>query len=476
MGLQSSLFAGVAGLDANSESITIIGDNIANTNTIGFKASRPEFVDVLAGSLGGIGGAGDIGAGARLSGVNQTFTQGSLESTGVTTDLAVDGAGFFILQDSTGVFYSRNGLFRLDSNQVLVNAQGQSVQGFGITNGIVNGSLAAINLSSVASSPSATSTIDVNVNLDPNDTALTGGASGFDHTNPINTSNFQTGIRIFDSLGNPRNILIHFRKDDAASNSWFWYAGINRSEVDFSAYGTPFSTFTTPTTAKTQFFPIQSGTLTFTSGGALSVESNTALTVPYDSNGDGTADVTATATPGNASGWSFSGGATAGQTIAFDFGTTATEGGTGTDRTTQFGGSAASGVNSFVRFMAQNGFTAGSLTSIDIDQDGFVTGSFSNGQTQKLAQVAIARFPNTNGVKRIGKNNFIETNSSGNAVVGFPNQGGNGAIRSGFLEQSNTDLAEEFVRLILAQRAFQANTRTISTTNELLANLVVLGQ
>ena len=130
MGLQSSLFAGVAGLDANGQSIAVIGDNIANTNTVGFKSSRAEFVDVLSGNLGG-GGSGSIGAGARLSGVSQNFTQGSLESTGVTTDLAIDGGGFFVVQDSTGVFYSRAGLFGLDANQVLVNNQGQAVQGFG---------------------------------------------------------------------------------------------------------------------------------------------------------------------------------------------------------------------------------------------------------------------------------------------------------------------------------------------------------
>jgi flagellar hook protein FlgE len=477
MGLQSSLFAGVAGLNANGETISIIGDNIANTNTIGFKSSRPEFVDVLSGSLGGVGGAGDIGAGARLNGVNQNFTQGSLESTGVTTDVAIDGGGFFIVQDTTGVFYTRNGQFRLDSNQILVNAQGQTVQGFGITPaGVPNGALGNIDLSTVASVPVATDTVEVNVNLDPNDTAPPGGAAGFDHTDPVTTSNFQTGIRIFDSLGNPRNLLIYFRKDDAANNSWFWYAGVNRGEMDFSTYGAPFNGFTTPAVSANDFFPVQSGTLTFTATGALNIEGNAALAVPYDSDGDGTVDVAATATPGNAGGWSFAGGAAAGQLLAFDLGTTPSEGGTGTDRTTQFGGSAASGVNSFVRFMNQNGFSAGSLSSVDIDEDGFVTGSFSNGQTSPLAQIALANFPNVNGVKRIGKNNFIETNESGNRVVGSPNQGVFGGVRSGFLEQSNTDLAEEFVRLILSQRAFQANTRTISTTNELLANLVVLGQ
>ena len=148
---------------------------------------------------------------------------------------------------------------------------------------------------------------------------------------------------------------------------------------------------------------------------------------------------------------------------------------TGVDKTTQFGGQAASG-NNFVRFMDQNGFSAGSLQNVEIDGDGFVTGQFSNGVTQRLAQIALGNFPNIRGLRRSGDNNFIETNASGNPVIGSPNQGAFGAIRSGFLELSNVDLAGEFVKLILAQRAFQANTRTVSTTSELLANLVVLGQ
>ncbi len=479
MGLQSSLFAGVAGLNANGQSISIIADNIANTNTVGFKSSRAEFVDVLSGNLGG-GGSGSIGAGARLSGVNQNFTQGSLESTGVTTDLAIDGGGFFIVQDTTGVFYSRAGLFSLNANQVLVNNQGQAVQGFGVTAGVPNGALGSIDLSAISSSPQPTSLVEININLDPNDQALAGGAAGFNHTNAVATSNSQTGIRIYDSLGNPTNILVYFRKDDAAVNSWFYYVGMNREDVDFASYGPPFNTFTTVAGNEQDFFPLQSGTLTFNSQGALITESVLALSIDYDADGDGVisgAEAGApVATPANATGWAFAGGAASGQVITFDFGTTPTEGGNGTDRTTQFGGAAVSGVNNFIRFLNQDGFTAGTLSNIDIDENGFVTGTFSNGQTQKLAQVALATFANLSGLQRVGKNNFIESVASGQPVNGSPNTAGLGAIRSGFLEQSNTDLAEEFVKLILSQRAFQANTRTISTANELLANLVVLGQ
>ncbi len=477
MSLLSSLFAGVSGLAASGNSISVIGDNIANSQTTGYKASRAEFVDVLSQSIGATT-SGQIGAGARLTDVAQDFGQGSLEATGGTTDIGIDGNGFFIVQDPSGVFYSRAGIFRVDSGQTLVNNLGQSVLGFGINaGGIPNGALGPINLSTVSSSPQATGGVEINVNLDPNDTVLPGGAAGFDHTDPVNTSNFQTGIRTFDSLGNPRDLTIYFRKSPTI-NEWFYYAGLNRSEVDFSSLGAGFAAF--GNTPADQFIPLQTGTLTFTTGGLLDQEDTTALSVPYDADGDGTLSVAETgapiATPSNALGFAFTGGSAPGQNIVFDFGQSIAEGGTGADQTTQFGGVAATGVNNFVRFTSQDGYSAGALQGISINTDGFVEGLFSNGQTVRLAQIALARVANENGLNRIGDNNFAQTIDSGTPVVGSPNQGSFGATRAGFLELSNTDLAAEFERLILSQRAFQANTRTISTTNELLAQLVTLGQ
>lgn len=466
MGFQNSMFAGVSGINAMGQNISIIGDNIANVNTPGFKSSRAEFQDVLSGNLGGAGGSSQVGAGTRVAGVNQNFTQGSLEATNVTTDLAIDGDGFFLVQDTTGVYYTRAGMFRLNNQQQLVNEQGQSVLGFGITPaGIPNGALQTIDLSSLSAVPQATDGIDVNVNLDPNSAQIT---VPFDQIDPVNTSNFQTGIRVFDSLGNPRNILIYFRKT-ANANEWEWFAGANRSEFDMTAFGAGFVQGAQG--VQDQFVVAQSGTLNFDSQGLLVTEDNTALSLDYDADADGALDGASVATP---QGWAWANGA-ASSTIAFNFGTPVSSGGTGADLTTQFGGPNTSGVNSFVRFMNQNGFTAGSLQSVSIDEDGFVTGNFSNGQTSRLAQIALARFPSNNGLNRIGRNNYVETNDSGQSIIGSPNQSGFGAMRSGFLEQSNTDLADQFVKLIISQRAFQANTRTISTTNELLAQLVQLG-
>jgi flagellar hook protein FlgE len=482
MGILSSLFAAVSGLNATGSSISIIGDNIANTNTVGYKSARPEFVDVLSGNLSGGGSAGQIGAGSRLSGITQTFTQGSLESTDVTTDVAVDGAGFFIVQDTTGVFYTRAGLFRLDADQILVNPQGQTVQGFGVTaTGAPNGALANIDLSTVSSTPQATATVEVNVNLDPNQNIL----AAFDQANPVTTSNFQTGIRVYDSLGNPRNILLYLRKAGTLAADvpvvglpdrtiWEYYAGAAKSDLDPSV---------TPAAAAPEDFVAQDwGLLEFDAFGSLVRQLSGDLFT--DGNADGAADVfdydgAGGGVPPN---FNFNNGAAPSQAIALDMGSAqftaagASTGNDGFDKTTQFGGQAASGVNNFVRFMNQNGFSAGSLQSLQIDEDGFVTGLFSNGTAQRLAQIALASFPNAQGLTRVGDNNWAETTASGSRVVGSPNQGGFGVVRSGFLELSNVDLADEFVKLILAQRAFQANTRTVSTTNELLANLVVLGQ
>ena len=268
MGILSSLFSAVAGLNSTGASISIIGDNISNSNTVGFKASRPEFVDVLSSNIGG-GSGGSVGAGSRLSNVSQTFTQGPFESTDVTTDLAIDGGGFFIVQDTNGIFYTRAGGFRLDASQILVNGEGQTVQGFGITpGGAPNGALGTIDLSTVSSTPQATSTVNVNVNLGPNQAV----PAAFDQTDPVTTSNFQTGIRMFDSLGNPRNILIYMRKAGTLAvdvpvvglpsrTVWEYFAGSSASELDPSVV---------PAAAGPNDFVAQDwGLLEFNSSGAL---------------------------------------------------------------------------------------------------------------------------------------------------------------------------------------------------------------
>jgi flagellar hook protein FlgE len=455
MSILSSMNAGVSGIQAAGTQISVIGDNIANVGTVGFKTARAEFHDVLAGNLGGVGGAGQVGAGVRVDGVNQNFTQGSLESTGISTDLAVNGDGFFMVQDTTGRYYTRAGMFRFDNQRQLVNEQGQNLLGFGITNGAANGALGVIDLAAVSNLPSATAEVDVSVNLDAG--AIAPGVP-FDHLDLASTTNYQTGIRVYDSLGNAHNVQVYFQK--TADNQWDWFAGTRRGDLDMTALGMAQGA----TDQQNQFIVAQSGSLTFDTSGALLTAGNTALAIARDVDGDGVLDAGTAAT---AQTWPWSGGAAA-SNIVFDF---ANPGGSGSvaNPTTQTGG------GNSVRFVDQDGYTAGSLQTVSIEDDGSVVGRFSNGQTELLAQIALARFASPDGLERTGRNNYLETMDSGQAIIGGPNQSGYGAVRSGFLEQSNTDLADQFVKLIISQRAFQANTRTISTSNEMLAQLVQLG-
>ncbi|HVP29134.1 MAG TPA: flagellar hook protein FlgE [Myxococcota bacterium] len=430
MPLSSALFASVSGLDAMGTAISVVGDNIANVNTTGFKARRPEFADVLGQSIASVQGFSQIGAGTKISGVTPNFTQGTFETTNRPTDLAIEGRGFFILDSPQGRFYSRAGLFNFDRDGYLTNPEGQRVQGYTIDplTQISTGTLADINVGNPLAPPSTTTTMDLSVNLDSNAPVIAGG---FDTADPNNTSNFRSVVTIYDSLGNGHPATIFFTK--TGTNAWAWNATLPVAD-----------TTTAPANATDTLVVQGSGTLTFDAQGAL--QAMTGSPVNYQ----------------------VTGGAAANQAVVTNFGPVA---GVGTgDPTTQFGTSSTT--NSF----SQDGYAAGSLQSIVIGRDGFITGQFTNGESLNLAQVALANFPNVQGLVAVGGNNLIASRFSGQPLVGEPQSGSFGAIRSSNLEQSNVDLASEFVRLIINQRAFQANTRTISTTNELLGNLIQLGQ
>ena len=430
MGLSSALFTSVSGLDATGTAISVIGDNIANVNTTGFKSSRPEFSDILGQSVASVGGFSQIGAGTTISGVSSVFSQGTFETTARTTDLAIEGQGLFVLNGPQGRFYSRAGVFTFDQNGLLVNPAGLQVQGFSIdpTTGASTQALGDIQLSSSVSPPRATTQSSLSVNLDANELAIPGG---FDPADPNGTSNFRTLMTVYDSLGNDHLVTYYFTK--TAPNAWDWRAGVP-----------PADTTTPPATAGDPTVIQGSGTLSFDSAGAL------------------------TAATGSPATFQFAGGAAGSQGISVDFGPIA---GVGTgEPTTQFANSSVT--SSF----SQDGFAVGQLQGIQIDREGFVVGQFSNGETLTLAQVGLATFPNVEGMVKVGNGNLLETRQSGQPLVSAPLTGRLGAIRSNSLEQSNVDLAGEFVRLIINQRAFQANARTVSTTNELMANLVSLGQ
>jgi flagellar hook protein FlgE len=432
MSLSNALFSSVTGLDTASTAIGVIGDNISNVSTPGFKERRAEFADILGQSIATAGGFSQTGAGSTVSRISQIFSQGNFESTERPTDLAIEGRGFFILEGPVGRNYSRAGIFTFDNEGLLIDATGLRLQGFGIDPTTLQpiGQLTDVVLNTTLAPPRASTQMDLSVNLDK-DANPTGPFLPFDPSNPNTTSDFQTVVTLFDSLGGSHPSSIYFTQTGV--NAWSWTATLP-----------PADTTIAPAAVGDTVVVQGGGTMTFDTSGNL-----TGLTgVPVT--------------------FEFSGGAAASQVVDLNFGPVA---GVGTgDPTTQFA------EDSTVNSATQDGYAPGTLQGISVDRDGFINASFSNGETRPIAQVALATFPNVEGLGAIGNNHFQETRESGQPLVGGPRTGQFGSVRSNSIEQSNVDLAAQFIRLIMNQRAFQANTRTVSTTNELLANLVQLGQ
>ncbi len=423
MSLMTSLFTGISGINANGIALSVIGNNIANSNTVGYKASRAVFGEVLSQAMGGSSSL-QIGRGVTVQAVIPLFGQGSFETTSNPLDMAIEGDGFFILRDPSGaIFYSRAGQFNIDKDGNIVNPDGLELQGYLIQQ---SGQLGTINVASINSPPNQTTRVDISANLDSRESIL----PAFDVNNPDNTSNFSTSLTVYDSLGNSHLVTVYFRKaaETATGNTWEWYAVVP-------------STDTVSGNAEIQ----AQGTLQFDNSGALISES--AVTYPTG-------------------GFNFSGGAASNQIIAFDFGQSVAEGGTGLDGTTQFG------APSSVLFQNQDGYTAGSLYSLIVDENGMITGIFTNGQTRQIAQVALARFIAPTGLAKVGRNLFSESASSGQPIIGTPGTSGRGTLVANSLEMSNVDLADEFVKMIAAQRGFQANARVITATDDLLTELM----
>jgi flagellar hook protein FlgE len=427
MGLNSALFSSVSGLNSTSTAITVVGDNIANVNTPGFKQRRAEFADVLGQSISSSGGFSQLGAGSKVQRVSTIYSQGTFESSSRVNDLAIEGQGFFVLEGTQGRFVTRAGNFNFDDSGYFVNREGLRVQGYGIDpqTGLSNGQIGDIQVSSSIAPPRATEAVEISANLDANAPIL-GGAGSFDPTNPNPTSNFRAVLTVYDSLGNEQSATVFFTKIGA--NDW-------ETNVALAGAGGAFV-----------IQPPANQAMTFSDQGVMTVPAgSTAFT------------------------FSFGGGAAANQVIDLSFGNLPV-GASSVDPTTQF--AADSATNAF----RQDGFSAGNLLGTTIDAEGFITGQFSNGEQIPLSQLALANFANVEALSAVGNNRLTESRQSGQAVLGTGETGTFGSVRSSNLEQSNVDLATEFVRLIINQRAFQANTRTISVTNELLATLNQLGQ
>ncbi len=428
----------LSGLNAAQSDLSVTSNNIANVNTTGFKESRAEFGDIYATSALGSGRTA-IGAGVLLSNVAQQFNQGNLNFTSNTLDLAVSGEGFFVLAPNLGSserIYSRAGAFGVDENGNVVNAAGQVLQVFPVnTNGTVTStslsSTIPLQLPQTAGSPATTSEVEIGVNLSSAASGLTVGS--FNPAQPT-TYTSSTSVSFFDSLGQSHVGTFYFVKDGTTPNTWATYYYVDGTPVDIAGGIAG---------AGGQLY----GRLTFNSAGAL---------VPASSTTNGVFVTEALGATG-ANVPSYSNGPDPLQTLTLDFGGNAP---------TQF----ASGFA--VTTLNQNGYGVGRLTGLDIADTGVVRANFSNGQSVALGKIALARFPNNQGLQQLGNTSWAESVDSGAALVGEAGTSSFGYIKSGALESSNVDLTRELVDLITAQRNFQANARSIETANAVTQTII----
>lgn len=424
MSILHAMYSGVSGLAAEGEALGVAGDNISNSSTIGFKQSRAVFGDVLGSAMGQ---NPTLGAGVKMIRSQQIFAQGTLLNTSQSTDLALSGDGFFVVQGSvdgtSGNFYTRAGQFSLRNDGTLINSEGLSVQGYKSDGaGGYGATLGPLQLPTAALPPKVTTGMNITANLEANAPVI---SAPWDPQNPSTTSNFSTSMTVYDSLGVGHNVDVYFRKTN--SGAWDYHALAAGSEVVGGTAG--------------QAFEFGAGTLSFTPSGALQAVTTSANTVSFT-------------------------GATANQTIAFNFGNPIAGGGTGLGGTTQFDG------KSSVSAQSQDGYASGDLSGVKVDNDGIVKGVYTNGEQVAIGKLAIAKFRSNDGLGRAGHNLWMATRESGEAALGGAGTGGRAAVVSGALEQSNVDLAGQFVDLIAHQRAFQANSKTITTANEMLEQVV----
>jgi flagellar hook protein FlgE len=427
MAIFGALSTARSGLIATGASLSVIGNNIANVNTIGFKGSRTEFADLLS-AQGGGGSAGKIGLGTRIGRISATFTQGNIESTGRPTDLAIEGNGFFVIGTGDGNVFTRAGNFRLDANGRLVTFQGLPVQGFTLNDlDQPVGAPTDVAVTGASSQPLPTTLVQLKSNLQADAPLIPGGFDPTTFATAFETSNFTTSLNIFDSLGARHTLNLFFTRTGA--NTWDYNVGVDDGDAggtigDLNVLG--------------------GGTLTFNTDGSL------AATAPD---------------PGQVT-MTFTGAAA--QTIDLSFGTPnpTAEAGEGIDGLTQFAGPSAVG------FQSQNGFGAGQLLSLEFSEAGVVTGVFDNGQTRPLFQLALANFTAPDALTPLGNGMFRESIDSGSPAIGSPQSGGLGNIVPGAVEQSNVAIAQEFIDLISTQRSFQANARVITSSDSLLNDLI----
>lgn len=436
-----SFSTALSGLQAATVDLNVTSNNIANVGTTGFKRSRTEFGDLFAVSPFGSNSNG-VGNGVEILSVNQQFNQGNLEFTDASLDMALSGNGFFILSENiagTDISYTRAGQFGVDSSGYITNSNGQYLQTFpvdalgNVTSTSLNTTI-PIQLPASTGAPQATTEVEVGLNIDASSTALDPAA--FDPTSSA-SFNHSTSTTVFDSLGASHILTYYFVHDlpgsatNAANdpNQWAVFTYLDGAEIDVTG-GTPI-THTNNTLPVTQDAAIMNFNMdgTFASTTPAVVE-NTAIPLTNGANP---------------------------LTILHDF---------ANNVMTQY--SAEFAVNT----LDPNGFATGRLTGIDISETGLIRATFSNGVSTPMGQIALAEFPNAQGLQNQGSSNWLETIDSGAVITGIAGSGRFGLVQSGALETANVDLTAQLVNLITAQRNFQANARSIETSNAITDTII----
>jgi flagellar hook protein FlgE len=413
-------------MSAQGEALGVIADNIANANTIGFKASRAEFQDIISKNLKGISGGNQVGRGVKIGAVNPILTQGNVDSTDKVTDLAISGDGYFKVKGSDGESYTRDGSFHFDKEGYLVTNDNQRVQGFQADEkGNILNKMDNIKFPRALIPAKGTTEIKMDLNLDSrNEPTKT-----FDPKDPYSTSHYSTGVEMYDSQGNKHLLSMFFNK--TADREWTFHGLVDGKEAQAGAPDGKMAEMCT-------------GKLKFTVDGKLDSQELTS------------------------SNFNFKGGALQDQKIKINFGDAISAGGKGLDGTKQYG------KNSDLITWNQDGAAAGTITSLSFNDEGNLTAVYSNGQAADLAQIALAKFENPEAMFKVGNNRLKESRDSGGPSMGAPGASGRGKLFAKSLERSTVDLATEFVNMIQNQRGFQANAKTITTTDELLNEVIQL--
>jgi len=468
--MMRSLYSGVSGLQNHQIRMDVIGNNISNVNTVGFKKGRVNFQDLISQSMSGaarpteeVGGVNpkQIGLGMTVATIDTIHTQGSLQTTGVVSDLAIQGNGFYVLRTGDKELYTRAGAFGLDAEGNLVNpANGMRLQGW-LPEVLPDGTIGAIKTAAdvedlvipVGSKDpaNATTLVELACNLDKRTPIIPPGAAPA----TVSEGTWSLDKKVYDSFGNTHILRMNFTRTPAVNNSWDVVVQVDPDRPEDADVPPNVTLGVLPETGLQNADGEGTFTMTFDNLGAVATVTDAAgnvaeegriqLPVTFDVENDAT-------------------GAVLTQTFLIDMG----EVGSYTNSTTQFA------ETSSTKAFRQDGYSMGYLETYKIDQKGVITGVYSNGTERDLGQIAMATFTNPGGLEKVGETAFSQTINSGEALLGPSGVAGKGKIISGTLEMSNVDLAEQFTDMIVTQRGFQSNSKTIQTSDQMLQELLTL--